>query len=562
MIRYLFKHPWRLAFTAGISVVAAGVLVAYSYVLQLITDIATGASHLSFVVAVPAVIVYLIVQALTDGAASYMQESLPARIGRQLRGELFARYNRLRPMHFYEKQVGQYVAQLTKQVDVVTASYFHVILRAIYLVSLLVLAVLGTFLINPVITVGVALLSVPALIFPFLVKKWLEGAKTAVVTTVERYTSTVTDILSGFTTIQYALTVPPFARKHDHASHAVQAATVRDQRVQKITSGVSDFLGDVMYLGAWLLGAYFVRRGAITLGQLVAFSQLASLFNWPMALLTELLAEFYGGRKQARELAAVLAAPDDGELISRAEATPEMTENAPLLELTNVSYAAEGKPVLADVNLRFDLDKRYLVVGASGSGKTTLMRLLLGDLTPTSGTARLFGHPLADYNRGVVYGTLGMLTQKADIFAGTVRENVTLFSDSPTDAAVVAALQRAGLTNWLDQHSLTTRISAETPLLSGGEKQRLALARLFLRDYRFMIFDELTTGLDPHIAAKLQADLFNVAGGFILITHQYDAATFAKADEIIVLAGGKVVARGKQGAPEVARALSTLQLTH
>lgn len=558
MMKYLFRHPWRLTFAAVVSVIAAAVLVAYSYVLQLITDIATGASHLSFALAVPAVVGYLVVQALTDGAAEYMNESLPARIGRELRADLFAHYNRMRPLHFHTKQVGQYVAQLTKQVDVVTQSYFHVILRAIYLISLLVLAVLGTFLINPVITLGVALLSVPALIFPFLVKKWLESAKTEVVATVEHYTSAVTDMLSGFTTIQYALSVPPFARKHDRRSLAVQQATVRDQRVQKITSGVSDFLGDVMYLGAWLMGAYFVRRGAITLGQLVAFSQLASLFNWPMAMLTELLAEFYGGRKQAQTLAAVLAEPDDGELV--APATAEMPDAPALLALEHASYATDGQQLLSDITLEFAADRKYLVVGASGSVKTTLMRMLLGDLTPTTGTARLHGQLLSQFNRGVVYSTVGMMTQKPDIFAGSVRDNVTLFSDEPTDDAVSAALTRAGLGQWLDRNALTTQIDAETPLLSGGEKQRLALARLLLRNYHFMIFDELTTGLDPRIAAQLQADLFKMPQGFILITHQYDAATFAQADEIIVLADGRVVARGQHDDPVVAAALHTLQL--
>ncbi|KRM55568.1 abc transporter atp-binding and membrane spanning permease [Lacticaseibacillus sharpeae JCM 1186 = DSM 20505] len=558
MYRYFFKHPWRLTFAVIISIIAAGVLVAYSYVLQLITDIATGASHLSFALAVPAVLGYLVVQALTDGAAEYMNESLPARIGRELRTALFARYNRLRPLHFHQQQVGTYVAQLTKQVDVVTGSYFHVLLRAVYLVSLLVLAVLGTFLINPLITVGVALLSVPALVFPFLVKKWLESAQTAVVDAVAHYTSVVTDMLAGFTTIQYALSVPPFTRKHERVSQNVVQATVRDQKIQKITSGISDFLGDVMYLGAWLLGAYFVRRGAITLGQLVAFSQLASLFNWPMAMLTELLAEFYGGRKQAAVLAEVLAAPDDGELVSAAvHAAPDVPK-APFLALQNVQYHADGQNLLQDVNLQFESGKKYLVVGASGSGKTTLMRMLLGDLVPTSGRALLRGQDETSIDRGTVYATLGMMTQKPDIFAGTVRQNVTLFADAPSDAAVVAALTRAGLAEWLDQHSLDTAISAETPLLSGGEKQRLALARLFLRQYQFMIFDELTTGLDPRIAAQLQADLFDLPQGFILITHQFDAATFARADAIIVIAGGRVVANGQYADAQVQQELQAL----
>ncbi|GBG94480.1 multidrug ABC transporter ATP-binding and permease protein [Ligilactobacillus salitolerans] len=561
MTKYFWRYPWRLAFTVVANITAAGVLVAYSYVLQLITDIATGAIQLSFALAVPAVIVYLIVQALTDSTAEYLNESVPARIGQELRGELFTHYNQFRPLHFYQKQVGQYVAQLTKQVDVVTQSYFHVILRVVYLVSLLILAVLGTFLIDPVITVGVALLSLPAVIFPFLVKKWLESAKTDLVIAIENYTSKVADILAGFTTIQYALSVPQFKRKHERASKQVLLKTVRDQRIQKITSGVSDFLGDVMYLGAWLMGAYFVRRGEITLGQLVAFSQLASLFNWPMAMLTEMLAEFYGGRKQARELAMILKTTTDGPLF-----LPEQTNfsislnNDPLIEFQNVSYQVDDKQILQSIDLQFAADKKYLVVGASGSGKTTLIRTLLGDLAPTAGTVKLQGKPMIEFDRGAVYSNFGVMTQKPDIFQGTVRENVTLFDQSFSADAVKKAIYRAGLGSWLIQHGLDTQISAESPLLSGGEKQRLVLARLFLHDPPFMIFDELTTGLDPQIAAKLQMDLLSMRQGFILITHQYNAATFAQVDEIIVLQEGQVMARGNAGDVEVSEALTDLQL--
>lgn len=559
MVKYLSKHPWRLILAIVVNILAAIVLVAYSYVLELITNIATGVSSWRFELAVPTVIGYLVVQALTDSAAEYMNKSLAARIGAQLRSELFARYHRLRPLHFYQKQVGQYVAQLTKQVDVVTQSYFQVILRAIYLVSLLVFAVLGTFLISPVITVGVALLSVPALVFPFLVKKWLESAKSDVVVAIEKYTSAVTDMLAGFTTIQYTLSVPPFTHKHEQLSQSVQQMTIRDVRIQKITNGVSDFLGDVMYLGAWLLGAYFVRTGEISLGQLVAFSQLASLFNWPMAMLTELLAEFYGGRKQALEIAAELAKLDDGKLITDDFTLPE-SQNRPLIELHQVNYEVSGRRLLTAINLHFDSDKKYLIVGASGSGKTTLVRMLMGELVPTTGAVQLYGKQLSKFNRGIVYQTIGIMTQKPDIFSGTIRENVSLFDSKIADDRIIAALKKAGLGQWLSQHDLETKISAETPLLSGGEKQRLALARLLLRDCSFMIFDELATGLDPRIAAQLQADLLQMHQGFILITHQYDRATFAQADEIIVLEKGQVVAKGKHAEPAVVQALNGLKL--
>lgn len=550
MQRYLWRHPWRLLVTGLLSLAAAAVLVTYSYVLQMITDIATGRISLAFTIAIPLVIGYLVLQAVTDSASEYWNEALPLQLAEELRNDLFQRTLAQQPQHFGRKPVGEYVTQLTKQVDIVTTSYFHVILRAIYLVLLLFLAAAGTLLIDPVITLGVVALTIPALVFPFLVKKPLEHAKAEVVTTIERYTSRVTDSLSGFTTIAHALAQPPFFRQHQATAAGVKTASLRDQQVQKITSGISDFLGDVMYLGTWLLGAYFVRRGQITLGQLVAFSQLASFFNWPLASLTAMLAEFYGARKVATELAAVADRP-----LPAAEA-PVLSLTTPLIEADHLAYQS----VLQNISLRLDPAKKYLLVGASGSGKTTLMRLLLGELTPTAGTATLSGQPAASLAPESVFSAIGELEQQADIFAGSVRDNVTLFAPNYSDDQITAALTQAGLADWLTQHSLATLVDRTSPLLSGGEKQRLAIARLSLRDYRFFVLDELTTGLDPQIAAQLQDNIFDMPEGLIMITHQYRAKTFAKADTIFVMQAGRLIAQGPVTDPAVAQALTTLGL--
>lgn len=554
MFHYFARHPWRVTLSLGLSTAAAAVLVAYSYVLQLITDIATGRVTLAFTVAVPLILGYLVIQAVTDSASEYVNEALPLTLGDELRRDLFRHDLAQRPIGFGTQPVGNYVTQLTKQVDIVTSSYFHVILRAFYLLLLLVFAAAGTLLIDPIITLAVVLLSLPALVFPFLVKKPLEHAKDEVVAAIERYTSRVTDSLSGFTTIAHALAQPPFRRLHQTASADVRRTSTREQQVQKITSGMSDFLGDVMYLGTWLVGAYFVREGQITLGQLVAFSQLASFFNWPLASLTAMLAEFYGARKVANQLAE-LAQPNDPDPAESAE-TAKLTLTNPLIAAKNAAY----HDVLHDITLNLAPNQKYLLVGASGSGKTTLMRLLLGELTATDGEITLSGERADKLAPAAVFGLIGELEQQADIFAGTVRDNVTLFSANYADDLVEAALRQAGMSDWLALHDLDTMVDRTSPLLSGGEKQRVALARLLLRHYQFMVLDEMTTGLDPQIADRLQQDIFNMTPGFVMITHQYNAATFAKADRIFVMKSGRLIAAGNQSDPAVAAALNTLAL--
>jgi ABC-type transport system involved in cytochrome bd biosynthesis fused ATPase/permease subunit len=107
---------------------------------------------------------------------------------------------------------------------------------------------------------------------------------------------------------------------------------------------------------------------------------------------------------------------------------------------------------------------------------------------------------------------------------------------------------------------LDTPLSDRGPELSGGEKQRLALARLYLRGYRYFIFDELTTGLDPNIATTLEHDLFQLPQGFLLITHRYNDEIFRAADRILVMSHGQLVAQGNFRSPAVQRELRRLQL--
>ncbi|WP_225048467.1 ATP-binding cassette domain-containing protein [Lacticaseibacillus kribbianus] len=544
MFRYLSHHPWRLTLALALNIAASAVLVGYAFAMQLITDIATGRSNMTFTVAVPVVVGYLMLQAATYAASDYLNQVLPAQAGRDLRRDLFAHALNRRPA----ESSGVVIAQLTKQVDSAVDSYFRVLLQAPAQLAMLVFAAAGTLWISPVITLCVVLLSLPALIFPFLIKKALERASDRAVASVERYTALLADALAGLTTLQHALAQGPFAKRHEVAN-ADQYDTLRhNERIQKITTGLTDFLGDLMYLGTWLVGAYFVRRGQITMGQLVAFSQLTAFLNAPMAALPEMLAKFYGARRVTGRLTAVLAQP-----------VPTQPRRA--LELTTPLMAAEAATagdILHDITLTVAPGQKVLLVGASGSGKTSLVRLLLGETAATAGTVTLAGATPTALNPADVFGLIGVLDQKPAVFAATLRDNVTLFASGYTDAQVEAALDAAGLAAWRRARSLDEPVSDTSANLSGGERQRLALARLLLRKTRFFVFDELTTGLDPQIAATLQADLMAMPQGMLLITHQYDAATFAAADQVLVMQGGRLIAAGPATQPAVQAALRQL----
>ena len=206
--------------------------------------------------------------------------------------------------------------------------------------------------------------------------------------------------------------------------------------------------------------------------------------------------------------------------------------------------------VLDRVSLRLAPGERVVLVGPSGAGKTTLGRLAARLIDPDEGSVTLGGVDLRDAAQEQVRSTVVAITQSARLFTTTVRENVLLAArgsgsaglPAAGDADVVAALRAAGLGDWLAAlpHGLDTLVGEDGALISGGERQRLLLARALVSDAPLLVLDEPTAHLDPATARAVLRDLDAAAGdrGLLLITH--DPALVPRADRVLELRGGRL----------------------
>ncbi|WP_461226025.1 ATP-binding cassette domain-containing protein [Lacticaseibacillus suihuaensis] len=584
-------------------------LVCWSFLFQLIVDTAMGKTQWRFVPLTIFIMGYVLVMDIVFTADHYQTNLLKFRTTASLREAVVAQTARLSPAAFGELGVGGIIAKLTKQLDKVETDYYGSLLGMSRLLFQFLFAVAGTLVINPLVTLVALGLALPSLALPYLTKKAITNASAKQVAEIERYTTRITDLLGGFTTLKFALAPAALIGQHRLANRKMLAAQKDNERINQITSGLAIFLNDVTTLMIWVVGAVLVQRGEMGMGQLVAFANLTGFMAWPLTELTQTIPTIIGGGKAAAVIGEFLDRPtqaDDapaliggtvgdpmnvtaGSVASAADGetsgdrvagttTVPVSDGLPAAAApvaapttaataSRVTARASGlgltigdRRVLQGVDLVLDQGKKYLLVGASGSGKSTLVRLLLGELAPTAGELTLMGAAPASLPRTVVYSRIGLLAQKGYVFAATVRENMTLFTEGYADAAIVAALTRAGLGPWLADHGLDTLVSEAGAELSGGEKQRLALARLFLRGYPFYVFDELTTGLDPHIADRLQKDICAMPQGFLMITHTYNRDAFAAVDEILVMRAGRLAARGRVETPAVQAALRELAM--
>ncbi len=294
-------------------------------------------------------------------------------------------------------------------------------------------------------------------------------------------------------------------------------------------------IGSIAVLGT---AALLHQAGALSIGTVFLTFQYTAMLRAPLDRLT----------RQARDLQTAGASV---ERISWLTAIPRAVEDGrgaelphgPLaVELDDVSFGYdETARVLHGISFRLPPGRVLGVVGRTGSGKSTLMRLLTRLYDPTEGEIRLGGVSIRDTRLADLRRRVGVVTQDVQLFRATVRDNLTLFDPSLEDSRIERALHDLGLAGWL--HSLSNGLNTELApdSLSAGEAQLLAFTRVFLRDPGLVVLDEASSRLDPATERLIESAVQRLFVGrtAIVIAHRLD--TLRRADDILVLADGRVV---------------------
>ncbi len=312
-----------------------------------------------------------------------------------------------------------------------------------------------------------------------------------------------------------------------------------------IGSGLGSLTAGLTLWGVLVLGVAAVGSGALsrvplavlTLTALAAFEAVTGLPAAALAL--------GHARTSARRICAVLDAPDPVS----APALPRPAPVAPVavsLRGASVRYEPDGALALDAFDLDLAPGRRVALVGPNGAGKSTVAALLLRFCDLCAGTATLNCHDLTSYDPDDVRAVVGGCPQDPHIFAGTIAANLRLARPDATDDDLAEAAARARLLPWIRSlpNGLDTRVGGRGAAISGGERQRIALARALLADPAVLILDEPAASLEAPVRRALIADLLAVTAGraTLLITHDLDGLD--QMDEIVVLDRGRATERG------------------
>ena len=215
------------------------------------------------------------------------------------------------------------------------------------------------------------------------------------------------------------------------------------------------------------------------------------------------------------------------------------------IRLENVSFAYEpGKTVLHGINAEFEAGRAYALVGGSGSGKSTLLNLLMAAETNYSGHIFADGIELSDISTESLYGTIAAIQQNVFVFNASIKDNVSMFRDFPK-TEMDEAIARAHLGALIRERGEDYLCGENGSGLSGGEKQRISIARSLLKKSSVLLADEVTAALDAQTAHRVSSDILDLQGiTRIVVTHTLEESLLRRYDKIFVLRGGRIEEAG------------------
>ncbi|HEU4911654.1 MAG TPA: ABC transporter ATP-binding protein [Actinomycetes bacterium] len=356
----------------------------------------------------------------------------------------------------------------------------------------------------------------------------------------------VSESVVGASTVRAYAIEERTGQRIDGAIERHRSAATRAQGLVALTFSTGEVVAGLANAAVVVVGVLLGVDGNLTLGELLAFLFLVTLFVGPVQIGTEVLNEAQNAIAGWRRVLGVLDTPAD---VADPGPAGKTLPRGPIdVRFEHVSFAYPGGPtVLSDVDLVLAPRSRVAVVGETGSGKTTFAKLLTRLMDPAEGRVLVDGVDLRELSFASLRERIVMVPQDGFLFEGSIADNIRFGRPSAEDADVELALTELGLIDWLDAlpHGLATDVGQRGEQLSAGERQLVALARAYLADPDLLVLDEATSAVDPGTEVRIARALEGLTRGRTALTIAHRLSTAEAADEVIVFDAGRVVERGR-----------------
>ena len=535
-----YKNRMNFIVTIILTIAMSSLNLMISWLIQQIMDSMANQNMQAVVrcawIAASVVIAYTVANAVYRAVyPRFLQRAM-----QQYRDYAFSRLTQKSLRSFSKEGTALYVSALTNDCTSIENNYLAATFTLIEFLFCFLGALIMMLYYSPVMLVlAVALSFLPVAVFMTAGNRLTEQEK-EISKKNERFVSIVNELLSGFPVIKSFRAETQASRLFSQRNEQTEEAKKNKRRTEQLISLLANDAGIIAQMGIFLAGAWLaISNKGVTAGVVIVFVQLMNYILNPISQVPLL----WSNRKAAIALMEKLS--DALSENVREEGREKLNGFSEKIEVKDLTYGYEPEShVLKDLDVQFDAGKSYAIVGGSGSGKSTLLNLLMGSSSNYRGEICIDGVSIKNIESESLYQLMTSVQQNVFIFNDTIRNNVTMFHEFP-DREVTLALERSGLSEFIEKRGEDFVCGENGANLSGGERQRISIARALLRKSPILLVDEATAALDAATARAVSFSILNLVGMTrIVVTHRLEEAILRRYDKILVMKNGTICEQG------------------
>ncbi|WP_300409383.1 ABC transporter ATP-binding protein [Lagierella sp.] len=535
MYKLIKNHIPSFILDLVLSIIEIGTDILWAFVGMYILNYATGETDMTLETVIAISLGAMVIRVLFFTLKEAQDERLIRKVMVEYKGKILNTYIDSRG----EKAGSEIINTLTNICNNLEQMYLKPSIQLIQKILLFIGASIAVIRIQWKLFLLIFLISWIPLVLPRVLDKRTQKLRGKALKQAEYFISRLRDITNGFEVIK-AFNIESKMKKIGHKEiESNEIELKKANTFQVIHEGFGVLLTLIVYIIIFLFAGYMAKQGTITVGEILATTMLYNSIGNATTYITKLMIMIRGFAGEYKKLNEYI------DSNSKFEGYKEFIFNRQL-DIRDLSFSYDSKMILNNINLKIEKGKKYAIIGESGSGKSTLAKILLRSISGYEGEVLFDGIELKNIEKKSFYKGVSPVTQNVFIFNDSIRNNITLFAKYPEEE-VEKAIKKSGLDKLISTlpEGVDTVIGEYGVDLSGGEKQRISIARCLIKKSDIIIMDEATSSLDKTTATNIEQLLLDLDKTVIVITHRIDPEILSQYEKIFVLKDGQFTEEGK-----------------
>lgn len=541
LFKYALEYKWQFFLRVITISLVALASICFDFIMGFIVDIFASGQVEKFIPIVTVTIVLIMIMFLTEYLDGLVMSNYIKNTVNYLRCDVFSKLINKDIKDFSLDNSGKYISVLYNDIKLIEDNFLNNIFLVISSLLSFFISLCALFYISPYIVIFISIFGVLGFIIPNALSKKLVIEKNEYSRNLEEITSVTKDLFSGFEVIKGFNISKKINKIFVKNSLNVENSKRKCSILEAIIKGFSLAFSVTIYLGVLILGGYLMYKKSISVGTAIIIIQLSTHIVGPVKTSISLINQIKSVSLIGKKVEDILNVNNESE---ECEEIKYFTDCIDIKNL-NFSYTKE-RNALKNINLKFERNKKYAIVGESGCGKSTLIKLIMRYYNEYEGKITIDNKDLNKIYSSDLYKTISMIQQNVFMFDDSIKENIRLFSNY-SDESVIESCKRSGIMGLINriEDGINSLVGENGNKLSGGEKQRIAIARALINETKILILDESTSALDNETAYSLEKSLLNLENlTMIVVTHKLIKNLLTDYDEIIVMKDGMVIEKG------------------